>query len=229
MLSFLVRQTRPEDFDQIIDLTRRVYLGTEPWRKDQLASHLSIFPEGQLVAVDKKREKIVGFAACLIVFWDIYDMATSWKDFTSSGMFTNHDPKNGRTLYGAEILVDPELQGKGIGSLLYKARRELARKLGLLRIRAGARLRGYSQYISQMTPEEYVLKVIRGESRDPTLSFQLKHDFHVLDVVSNYLRHDPESRGFAAVIEWINMDVAKLEDYQPYLTSKFNVSPKKFQ
>jgi hypothetical protein len=28
----------------------------------------------------------------------------------------------------------------------------------------------------------------------------------VLAVVSGYLRHDPESLGFAAVIEWLNPD-----------------------
>ena len=72
-----------------------------------------------------------------------------------------------------------------------------------------------------MTPDEYVLEVVKGKLNDPTLSFQLKRKFHVLRVVSNYLRHDPESMGFAAVIEWINPDVATEADYAHLRESKF--------
>ena len=64
-----------------------------------------------------------------------------------------------------------------------------------------------------MSAEQYVVKVIRGELGDPTLSFQLKQGFHVLAVVEDYLRHDPESQGHAAVIEWLNEKVAAPEDY----------------
>jgi hypothetical protein len=47
---------------------------------------------------------------------------------------------------------------------------------------------------------------------DPTLTFQLHQGFHVLAVAPNYLGKDPESLGFAAVIEWLNPKVAKPED-----------------
>jgi hypothetical protein len=77
-------------------------------------------------------------------------------------------------------------------------------RLGLRRIRAGARLRGYHAHADRLTAEEYVARVVRGEIHDPTLSFQLKRGFKVIAVVSGYLRHDPESLGHAAVIEWIN-------------------------
>jgi hypothetical protein len=101
-------------------------------------------------------------------------------------------------------MVAPALQGPGIGTRLYEARRALVRRLGLRRIRAGARLRGYHRVADRMTPEEYVRAVERGELYDPTLSFQLKRGFRVLAVVGGYLRHDPESLGYAAVIEWLN-------------------------
>jgi GNAT superfamily N-acetyltransferase len=153
-------------------------------------------------------------AASLIVWWDDYDMTTNWRDFTDAGMFTNHDPMRGRTLYGAEIMVDPGLQGTGVGKKLYDARRTLTIRLGLLRIRAGARLRNYHRHAATLSPEEYVMKIVRGELGDPTLSFQLKRGFEVIAVVSNYLRHDPESLGHAAVIEWLNPAVATIEDYE---------------
>ena len=208
-----VRPTTPADFPGIVALCGAVYTAPQPWSEAQLASHLRVFPEGQLVAVDESSARVVGMAASLIVLWEDYDIDTSWRDFTAGGFFTNHDPAAGRTLYGAEVMVHPALQGCGVGSQLYDARRAIAVRLGLLRIRAGARLRGYGRHADAMSAEEYVQKVVRGELRDPTLSFQLHRGFHVLDVVEGYLRHDPESRGWAAVIEWVNAAVAKPEDW----------------
>jgi hypothetical protein len=63
-----------------------------------------------------------------------------------------------------------------------------------------------------MPPEEYVQKVVRGELKDPTLSFQLREGFDVLAVVEGYLRNDPESLGYAAVIEWLNPAAVQPQD-----------------
>ena len=189
----IVRNTRPEDFLEILEITREVYPSSPVWTHEQLSSHLRVFPEGQFVAVDRPSICIVGMAASLIVLWDDYDTRTSWRDFTDRGMFTNHDPIHGRTLYGAEVMVRPAMQGRGVGKGLYQARRELVESLKLLRIRAGARLRGYHRYAGRLGAEEYVAHVINGKIGDPTLSFQLKQGFHVLAVVPGYLQHDPES------------------------------------
>jgi GNAT superfamily N-acetyltransferase len=202
----VVRQTRPSDFASITAMSEAVYPGTPPWMPRQLASHLAVFPEGQFVAVE--RGEVVGMAASLIVLWDDYDVDMNWRDFTNEGMFTNHDPVHGRTLYGAEVMVRPDRQGHGLGGRLYAARRALVERLGLLRIRAGARLRGYSRYARQMSAEQYTIEVVQGRIVDPTLTFQLRQGFAVLAVVSGYLRHDAESLGYAALIEWINNDVA---------------------
>lgn len=199
-----VRTTGEADFQQIISLSRKVYPGSPAWREEQLASHLRVFREGQLVAVDPTDGAVVGMAASLVVLWDDYEMHDTWRDFTDRGWFTNHDLANGRTLYGAEVMVDPARQRRGVGGRLYAARRRLAQELGLRRIRAGARLRGFARWAGELTAEQYVRKVVRGEISDPTLSFQLRHGFRVVAVVGHYLRHDPESLGYAAVIEWLN-------------------------
>jgi len=209
----VVRQTRPEDFDAIMALSSRVYVAARPWTPAQLLSHYEVFPEGQLVAVEPASGRVLGMAASLIVFWDDYQAQGAWRDFTAGGMFTNHDPVKGRTLYGAEVMADPTVQGRGIGTALYAARRALAERRGLLRIRAGARLRGYGAVADRMWVVDYVLAVVRGELSDPTLTFQLRRDFHVIDVVGGYLTHDAESRGYAATIQWLNPAVAKPDDY----------------
>ena len=209
----VVRSTRSDDFPAIVALTRRVYPSSVPWHEDQLATHLEVFPEGQFVACEASTGALVGMAASLIVFWDDYDITASWRDFTDHGRFTNHDPVRGRTLYGAEVMVDRERRGAGIATALYGARRDLVERLGLLRIRAGARLAGYHRYAAELTPEQYVERVVRRELSDPTLSFQLRRGFHVLGLVPSYLHNDPESQGHAALIEYINPAVARPEDY----------------
>jgi GNAT superfamily N-acetyltransferase len=209
----VIRTTEPRDDAGIEALTRAVYPGAVPWTSAQLDSHRDIFPEGQFVALEGPAGRVVGMAASLIIWWDDYAFDLDWQHFTDKGMFTNHDPARGRTLYGAEVMVHPRMQGRGIGKQLYAARRDLVERLGLVRIRAGARLRGYHKYADTLTAEQYAMAVVRGSASDPTLTFQLKQGFDVLAVVSGYLRHDPESLGYAAVIEWINANVARPEDY----------------
>lgn len=210
----VVRQTTPADYDGIIDICRRVYPAASPWKKEQLATHGRLFPEGQFVAVDQESGRVAGMAASLVIKWSDYDLGMSYKDFTDAGWFTNHDLENGRTLYGAEVMVDPATQGRGVGGKLYAARRDLVKRLDLLRIRAGARLRGYHRYASEMTPREYAARVALGDLSDPTLSFQMKHGFVPIAVQESYLPNDPESLGHAIVIEWLNEDIATEDDLE---------------
>jgi ribosomal protein S18 acetylase RimI-like enzyme len=208
-----VRNTQPRDFAAIGDLCRRVYPETPLWSPEQLASHLRVFPEGQFVAVSGPHEHVVGMNASLIVHWDDYQTLDCWQEFTANGMFTNHDPSHGHTLYGAEIIVDPTLQHHGVGAKLYAARRELTERLQLRRVRGGGRLRDYHLHARQMTASEYVVAVVHGVLTDQTLCFQLHEGFHVLAVVPHYLADDPESLGFAAVIEWLNPQLMLPEHY----------------
>lgn len=205
-----VRQTTTADLAGIIAVCEAVYPESKPWRMEQLESHLRVFPEGQLVAVAEDG-RVMGAASSLMIRWQDYEVTENWGSFTDHGMFTNHDPA-GRTLYGAEVMVHPDAQGQGIGHQLYVERRNIVRKLGLLRIRAGARLRGYSRYAETLDAGEYTRKVVANEIYDPTLTFQLRHGFHVFSVIPNYLLHDPESLGWAAIIEWLNRDAATPEE-----------------
>ena len=198
-----VRLATARDDSEIIALSSQVYKDSPSWTSTQLDSHRAVFPDGQFVVVREDTDAVIGMSASLIVLWDDYQLDTAWRDFTEGGTFQNHDP-DGHTLYGAEIMIHPEFQGKGAGTLLYGARADLVERLGLWRIRAGARLRDYNQYADKMSAEEYTAAVVRKEIVDRTLTFQLRRGFSVLGVVSNYLRHDPESLGHAAVIEWKN-------------------------
>ncbi len=213
-----MRTTTPDDFSGIIALTEETYPGSPPWSTAQLATHRQVFPDGQFVAIDTATGGVVGMAASLIVLWDDYDFDSSWRDFTDAGYFRNHDPDHGHTLYGAEVMVSPGRRGLGIGKAIYAARLALAERLGLWRIRAGARLRGYHRHAPRLTAREYTDRVVRGTLTDATLSFQLRQGFQVLGVVPNYLAHDPESLGWAAVIEWRNPAFSPPPDRDPRST-----------
>jgi len=203
----IVRQTREADLPGIRSLAGLAYpFEEEPWDLLYLRSHHRMFPRGQSVAEDAKTGEIVGMSASLIVDWDDYELDDNYRDFTDHYMFTNHNPA-GRTLYAAEVMTHPNRRGQGIGKKLYARRRELVRQLGLDRIRAGARLRGYGRYVDQLSPEQYLTHVLEGEIGDPTVSFQLKQGFEVIGIVADYFGRDPESLGYAAIIEWLNPDL----------------------
>lgn len=202
--SVRVRTARPGDIPALVRISHALYPAEGAWNEAELRSHQRVFPEGQLVAVDAETGEVLGLAASLIILWEDYDIHGSWWEFTGNGLFTNHDPVNGHTLYGAGVMVKPDAQGRGVGSALYEARRELATRLGLSRIRSGARLPGYHRHAQRMSAQEYVDRVVAGELDDPNINFQLKHGFRVLKVVPHYLPEDPESLGYAAVLEWLN-------------------------
>ncbi len=196
-----IRQMTPSDIPSVVDLQSRVFPDQLSWSAEELSQHLSVFPEGQLVAVDSTG-RVIGSSSSLIIDWDDYAESAKWSAITGRGTFETHNPL-GTTLYGADMCVDPGARRRGIGSLFYEARKKIVRERGLKRLLTGGRIPAYSEVAGQMTPREYVEEVIKGKRKDPTLSFQLANGLVVLDVVPEYVE-DPDSRGYATLLEWLN-------------------------
>lgn len=207
-----VRPVEIEDLPKLIALNKRVYpLMAEEnvvWSERQLRNHLKLFPAGQLVA--EVAGQLAGAVSSLIIASsrDPY-RAHTYAGVTDGGYFHNHDPQ-GDTLYGADVYVDPGIQGKGVGAALYEARRRLCRELNLRRILAGGRISGYAACAETCTPETYVEQVRAGERQDPALSFQLREGFTVRGILANYIT-DPMSANYATLIEWLNPDYVERE------------------
>ena len=169
------------------------------WNERQLESHLSRFPEGQLVATVNGEP--MGAISTFIVPPSRDPMAQhSWREITDDGTFASHDP-DGPTLYLADIYVDPAAWGRGVGPTLYAGLRDLCAHLGLWRIVAGGRLWGYHEYANRMWPEEYVQRVVDGELHDRVLSSQLRAGYRVRGILAEYLK-DPRSHNYATLLEW---------------------------
>lgn len=199
----IIRNIRVEDIDAIMELGRVCFPNMDPWKREQLISHIRTFPEGQFCV--EYEDKIVGSCSSLIVNFDEYDDQHTWDDITANGYITNHDP-DGFNLYGIEVMVDPEYRRMKLGHRLYEARKDLAVRLNLKSILIGGRIPNYHKYKDEMTAREYVSAVEKHSIYDPVLSFQLLQGFAIKRLNTKYLPDDKASESIATLMEWNNVD-----------------------
>ncbi|MEK7690709.1 MAG: GNAT family N-acetyltransferase, partial [Bdellovibrionota bacterium] len=207
-----IRPLTVDDFDRLVELQLNCFPGMTPWKQEQIASQLVIFPEGQICV--EYEGKIVASSSSLVLDFAMYDEYHSWRDIADQGYIRNHNPA-GNTLYGIEIMVDPGYRGLRLARRLYDARKHLAKKMNLMRIVLGGRIPGYVTHKDAMTARQYVDKVITKELYDPVLTTQLSNGFVLKRLMDAYMESDTESSGFATFLEWSNLD------YQPDPHKKF--------
>ncbi|MFN4283268.1 MAG: GNAT family N-acetyltransferase [Alphaproteobacteria bacterium] len=197
-----VRQARVSDIDTIIAMMKRAYPDMPVYTPGNIQGQISNFPEGQFVA--EYGDRIVGYAATFRIDEASGLSAHSWTEITGGGHASRHDPR-GEWLYGMEVCVDPDWQGRRVGQRLYEARKRLAENLELKGILFGGRLPGLSRRIRQFgTAEAYLEAVQARKVRDLVASFQLANGFEALRVLHDYLPSDKESLGCAAHMIWRN-------------------------
>lgn len=201
--SVVVRPMRPEDFEQVVDVQRKCFPGMLPWPRDQVESQIATFPEGQLVVECDGR--VVASCSSLVVEFDEYEDGHTWNEVADRGYFGTHDPE-GDTLYGVELMVDPEYRGMRLARRLYDARKQLCVDLNLKRIVVGGRIPGYSEHSSEMDVKTYVRRVLSKELFDPVMTVQISNGFALKRIIRSYLDEDRESEGYATLLEWVNLD-----------------------
>lgn len=197
----VVRQLQKSDFRDVQRVHRGAYPQLESWTQQQFNSQLDLFPEGQL-CIEVDGRVVATSSSLLINLEDLPDDHT-YHDVCEGGMIRSHDP-DGDTLYGIDIAVDPEFRGQRFARRIYDARKELAQRLNLRGIVFGGRMPRYSRHASEMTPQEYLAKVLRKEIRDPVILAQVANGFIPREVIENYLPSDTESSGHAVLMEWRN-------------------------
>lgn len=211
-----VRRLRAEDFAEVVRLQEACFPGMSPWTREQFESQLKVFPEGQICI--EYEERLVASSSSLIVDFDLYSDWHEWLRMSDDGYIRNHDP-SGDTLYGIEIMVDPEYRGMRLARRIYDARKQLCREKNLVRIVIGGRIPGYAKYRSEMSAREYVDKVMDRSLYDPVLTTQLASGFVLERLIPDYLPSDEDSSGWATHLEWTNLDYAddkrRLRPVQP--------------
>jgi predicted amidohydrolase/GNAT superfamily N-acetyltransferase len=198
-----LRVLKPEDYEAIVALQRQCFPDMKTWTREQFDSLIKVFPEGQL-CITLNRE-IIASSSSLIVDLDEYHETHTWRDISGQGYATNHDP-HGDTLYGIEIMVAPKFRGYKLSRRLYNERKKFARKLNLRRIVLGGRIPAYHKYADKMSARKYVEKVLERVIYDPVLTAQIANGFVLKRLIPEYLPGDKESKGFATLLEWTNLD-----------------------
>jgi len=166
--------------------------------EDDILAYADIFPEGYFVAMDGDRP--VGMGAGIFLDFDFDNPQHTIAGITGEHQCGNHDP-DGEWYYGTDMTVLPSHRGRGIGRMLYEARKDLVRRHGKRGIVAGGSLPGFFDHKQSMTIDDYVSKVVSGELRDPTLTFQLSNGFEVRGLLENYIEDEADD-GWAALIVW---------------------------
>ena len=203
-----IRPLRLEDFDTLVAMAELCFPGMKPWLREQIASQIERFPEGQFaIEIDGK---LAASASALIVDFAEHEDWHDWKVIADDGYIRNHTA-DGDTLYGIEMMVHPDFRGMRLSRRLYEARKRLARERNLQRIIIGGRIPGYATYAEQMSPRDYVDAVIRKSIFDPVLTAQLANGFSLKRLIPNYMPEDTASCGYATFLEWSNVEYVPLK------------------
>ncbi len=198
-----LRHLRLADYGDVKEIMDRGHpIIGDAWTRDQFASQLARFPEGQIGIEDNG--KVVAAAIALIIDYGKLGDSHTYADIVGDGHLRAHDP-SGDTLYGIDLFVHPDYRRRRLGRRLYDARKELCERLNLKGILLGGRIPGYEAHADAMGPREYLEMVKRRELVDPVLTFQLANDFHIRKLLKNYLAEDERSRGWAVLLEWNNI------------------------
>lgn len=203
--NLVVRPLTLGDYEALVQLQRKCFGDMEPWSRAQIESQLQRFPEGQIVI--ECDGQLVASSSSLLLTYDAQLEWHNWKAVSDSGFIRNHDP-DGDTMYGIEIMVDPEYRGMRLSRRLYDARKEYCRQRNIARIIIGGRIPGYHRYAEQMSAREYIENVVEKSLYDPVLTAQISNGFSLQGLIPNYLPGDSQSQGYATFLEWKNFDYA---------------------
>ena len=168
------------------------------WKREQIASHVDRFPAGAL-CVEDQGALLASATALIIPFVPAHPHHT-WEDVADGGYLGTHRDE-GNTLYGIDMAVRPAWRGRGLARMLYQARFDLVRRLGLDRFLAGSRLAGWHRH-QYLTPEAYAVEVAAGRLVDPVITPQMRAGLRPTAFLPGYIE-DVESGHAALLMEWI--------------------------
>ena len=200
----VIRNYEERDFPGLIHIQQESFPPPFPselwWNTEQLYNHVTLFPEGALcIEVDSE---IAGSMTGLLVNYDPNHPDHTWEEITDNGYIRNHNP-NGNTLYVVDISVRPSYRKLGLGKWLMLSMYNVVVHKGLERLLGGGRMPGYHKKANEMTAEQYLEAVVKGELKDPVITFLLRCGRTPVTVVANYLE-DEESCNYGTLMEWKN-------------------------
>jgi GNAT superfamily N-acetyltransferase len=201
----VVQNTKPGHAQQLEELQKTVVptlAEDELIRAVHYLRHLEVFPEGQFVITD--HEEVIGMSTTMRTRFDFENHHHTFKETIAGGWLSNHDP-HGDWLYGLDMGILPAYRGRGLARALYRARHEMAEKLGLKGQLAVGMMSGYGAVSGEMSGEQYYEELISGKRKDPTLTVQMKIGFEPVALMPEHL-NDPLCGNFGVLIK---IDIGK--------------------
>ena len=200
----VIRNYKEKDFSGLIRIQQESFPPPFPselwWNKEQLHNHVTLFPEGALCI--EVNGEIAGSMTGLLVDFDPKHPDHTWEGITDNGYISNHNP-HGNTLYVVDISVRPSYRKLGLGKWLMLAMYDVVVHKRLDRLLGGGRMPGYYKKAREMTPKQYLEAIVKGELKDPVITFLLRCGRTPVKIVDNYLE-DTESSNYGVLMEWKN-------------------------
>jgi len=177
----------------------------ERLRAEHYLAHLRIFPEGQFVLTNRvtatimqAQLPIIGMTTTQRMNFDLSSYRHTFMETSGNGWMNRHQP-DGEWLYGLDMGIHPEFRGRGGARLLYRARQQLVRQLGLRGQLTVGMMNGYGAVRGEISGEEYYREWLEGRREDPTLTRQRKIGFEPLELIPDYL-HDPTCGNYGVLL-----------------------------
>lgn len=193
---------------QCAELERLAFPTADPaglLSEEDIRVYAEVFPEGFFVALDGDR--VVGQGAGIFVEFDFDSPQHTVASIAGEHQCANHR-LDAPWYYGTDMLVHPDYRRRGIGNRLYELRKDVVRRHRKRGIIAGGHMPGFKDHKHELTAEEYIDRVRRGELYDSTLTFQMGNGFRLVCGLENYLP-DPTTDGWSTLIVWDNPDLTE--------------------
>jgi GNAT superfamily N-acetyltransferase len=201
----VVRHMQPEQAPQLEELQKIVFptlAYDELIRAEHYLRHLEVFPEGQFVITDG--DQVIGMTTTMRTHFDFLNYHHTFKETIGGGWLTNHNPV-GQWLYGLDMGILPAYRGRGLARILYRARHDIAKALGLKGQLTVGMMSGFGAVSHEMSGEEYYRQLIQGIRKDPTLTPQMKIGFEPIALMPDHLT-DPVCGNYGVLIK---LDIIK--------------------
>lgn len=170
--------------------------------EEDIRVYAEVFPDGFFVALDGDR--VVGQGAGIFLDFDFDRPQHTIAGITGAHQCGNHDP-DGAWYYGTDMVVHPDYRRRGIGAELYNLRKDLVKRRSKLGIIAGGHMPGFADHKHELSADDYLERVRRGELYDPTLTFQMGNGFRLVCALPGYIT-DHKTDNTSALIVWDNPD-----------------------
>lgn len=186
---YVIQNSLLEHAVQLDELQRIVFptlSETERLAEAHFRHHVALFPEGQFVVLDG--ERVIASSTTIRYHLALEDH--TFLEISDNLWMNTHEP-DGDWLYGMDVGVHPDYRGQGLARVIYRARQETCRALGLKGQITVGMPNGYLNYAAEMSLDDYYQALLAGQITDPTVSTQQRMGFELVRLIHNYL-DDPQ-------------------------------------